>query len=103
MRVLEETGAPKVNIIGHSMGGLDSRYLSIDKLCVPEHLALAYAWTCRHFITHLGGHEVTAALITLGTPHRGSAYSDWVITKTEAIGLEKLFEAKVSDAAIASP
>lgn len=26
MQVLEETRAPKVNIIGHSMGGLDARY-----------------------------------------------------------------------------
>jgi triacylglycerol lipase len=73
MTVLEETKAPKVNIIGHSMGGLDAR----------------------HFISNLGGHEVTASLITLGTPHHGSAYGQWIVNKTEAIGLEQFFKAKI--------
>lgn len=73
MQVLEETRAPKVNIIGHSMGGLDAR----------------------HFISNLGGHEVTASLTTLGTPHRGSSYSDWIIAMTDAIGLERLFQAQI--------
>jgi len=31
MTVLEETKAPKVNIIGHSMGGLDARYQNFSR------------------------------------------------------------------------
>ncbi len=45
MQVLEETRAPKVNIIGHSMGGLDARY-SLGFLgfrCQPQSLTRARA------------------------------------------------------------
>lgn len=47
---LSETGATKVNIIAHSKGGLDSRYL----------------------ISHLGYADKVASLTTMSTPHRGS-------------------------------
>ena len=50
LKVLEETGAEKVNLIGHSKGGLDSKYL----------------------ITHLGMEDKIASLTTLATPHKGS-------------------------------
>lgn len=53
-RVLEETGAPKVNIIAHSKGGLDARYM----------------------ISSLGGDEIVASLTTISTPHRGCAMVD---------------------------
>lgn len=43
-----------VNIIAHSMGGLDARYL----------------------ITHLGMADRVASLTTIATPHRGCAVSD---------------------------
>lgn len=49
-RVLVETGAEKVNIIAHSKGGLDSKYM----------------------ITNLGMEDKVASLTTLCTPHRGS-------------------------------
>lgn len=49
-RVMEETGAEKVNIIGHSKGGLDSKYM----------------------ITKLGMEDKVASLTTLCTPHKGS-------------------------------
>lgn len=49
-RVLVETGAEKVNIIAHSKGGLDSKYM----------------------ITNLGMENKVASLTTLCTPHRGS-------------------------------
>ena len=52
--VLAETGACKVNIIAHSQGGLDSRYL----------------------ISSLGYGDRVAALITVATPHRGTALAD---------------------------
>lgn len=44
-------------IIAHSMGGLDARYM----------------------ITHLGMAERVDALLTISTPHRGSAYHDYLI------------------------
>lgn len=49
-RVLILTGAEKVNIIAHSKGGLDSKYM----------------------ITKLGMEDKVASLTTLCTPHRGS-------------------------------
>jgi triacylglycerol esterase/lipase EstA (alpha/beta hydrolase family) len=70
---VSRVGCPKVNIIAHSMGGLDARY----------------------FITHLEGHQVTASLITLSTPHKGSAYADQVLRATTAVGLERVFAAAV--------
>lgn len=48
--LLAETGAEKVNIIAHSKGGLDAKYM----------------------IRELGMAEKTASLTTLCTPHRGS-------------------------------
>lgn len=50
LAVLERTGAEKVNIIAHSKGGLDSKYM----------------------ITELGMEDKVASLTTLCTPHRGS-------------------------------
>lgn len=49
-RVKAESGAEKVNIIAHSKGGLDSKYM----------------------ITKLGMEDSVASLTTLCTPHRGS-------------------------------
>ncbi|MBQ7375096.1 MAG: alpha/beta fold hydrolase [Clostridia bacterium] len=49
-RVLDSTGAEKVNIIAHSKGGLDSKYM----------------------ISELGMEEKVASLTTLCTPHKGS-------------------------------
>lgn len=46
----------RVIIVGHSMGGLDARYM----------------------IHELGMAERVAALVTIATPHRGSPYADWV-------------------------
>lgn len=49
----------KLNLIAHSMGGLDSRYL----------------------ISKLGGNEYIASLTTIGTPHHGSSYCDFCVDK----------------------
>ncbi len=59
---LSQTGCDKVDLIGHSMGGLVVRY----------------------FIEKLGGARCVYTAITLGAPHRG--------TKTAALGLFKTAE-----------
>jgi triacylglycerol lipase len=46
--------APRVNLVAHSMGGLDARYA----------------------ISRLGLGERVASLITIGTPHRGTPIAD---------------------------
>ena len=56
-RVLEETGSDKVNIIAHSMGGVDSRYL----------------------ISTLGYGDRVASLTTISSPHRGTGIADAVL------------------------
>ena len=47
----------KVVIVGHSMGGLDARYM----------------------IGKLGMDDQVKALVTITTPHRGSPYADWCL------------------------
>ncbi len=54
--IKRETGCRKVNIIAHSKGGLDSRYL-ISGLHMEEHVA---------------------SLTTINTPHCGSALADFL-------------------------
>lgn len=56
MKVLRETGAEKVNVIAHSKGGLDTKYM----------------------ITELGMEEKIASLTTLCTPHKGSVIASWI-------------------------
>ena len=59
MKVLEETGAEKVNIIAHSKGGLDSRYA----------------------ISCLGMDKYVATLTTINTPHKGCDMVDFLLDK----------------------
>ena len=59
--VLTETGAEKLNLVAHSKGGLEARYL----------------------ISTLGFAEQTASLTTICTPHHGSrAAAEWLGRKT---------------------
>ncbi|RKP48244.1 triacylglycerol lipase [Trinickia fusca] len=53
-QVLAVTGAQKVNLIGHSQGGLTSRYVAA---VAPD---------------------LVASVTTIGTPHRGSEFADFV-------------------------
>jgi triacylglycerol lipase len=62
-RVLEETGAEKVNLIAFSSAGLDARYL-IGSLDRAEHVA---------------------ALVTVSTPHRGSPVVDHLFSHSERL------------------
>jgi len=52
--ILKETGASKVHIIAHSMGGLDARAM----------------------IARLGMADKVASLTTIGTPHKGTSFAD---------------------------
>lgn len=54
--VLDRTGAKKVNIIAHSKGGLDAKYM----------------------ITSLGMEDRVASLTTLCTPHKGSVIASLI-------------------------
>lgn len=58
-RVLELSGAEKVNIVAHSKGGLDARY-AISKLGMAEHVA---------------------SLTTINTPHRGCQFADALLDR----------------------
>ncbi|AOJ07960.1 triacylglycerol lipase [Burkholderia mayonis] len=54
-QVLAVTGAQKVNLIGHSQGGLSSRYVAA---VAPD---------------------LVASVTTIATPHRGSQFADFVL------------------------
>jgi triacylglycerol lipase len=59
-RILSETKAEKVHIVAHSMGGLDTRHMLFDH-------------------RKEGFHEKVASLTTLGTPHHGSSFADFLV------------------------
>jgi triacylglycerol lipase len=52
-----------VHVIGHSMGGLDARYM----------------------ISRLGMADRVLSLTTLGTPHRGSSFADWSVKRFRSL------------------
>lgn len=58
----EVPGEP-VHLIGHSMGGLD----------------------CRYLIACLGMAARVLTLTTIGTPHRGTAFADWGVRRFERV------------------
>ena len=74
-RILILTGAEKVNIIAHSKGGLDSKYM----------------------ITELGMEDKVASLTTLCTPHKGSIIASKIwelpmpIKKLMAFGIDMFY------------
>ena len=55
--VLAETGAARVHLIAHSMGGLDAR----------------------HLISSLGWHDRVATLTTVATPHHGASIAEMAL------------------------
>jgi triacylglycerol lipase len=55
--IQREVPAGPLHIIGHSMGGLDARYM----------------------ISRLGMDQRVLSLTTIGTPHWGSSFADWAI------------------------
>jgi triacylglycerol lipase len=63
--ILAKTGAAKLNVIGHSQGGMDARILAS-----PNGLAMG---------------DVIASVTTLATPHRGSGVADAALGLTSNI------------------
>jgi triacylglycerol lipase len=59
--ILGKTGAEKVSIIAHSMGGLDARHMMVNERNAGKI------------------HEKIAALVTISTPHEGSPAADWML------------------------
>lgn len=62
-KILSETKADAVNLIAHSMGGLDARYM----------------------ISQLAMSNYVASLVTMSTPHRGSSLADIVLETPERV------------------
>jgi triacylglycerol lipase len=56
---LDALGAERVNLVAHSMGGLDARW----------------------YVGRMGGERRVASLVTIGTPHRGTVAADWVVRR----------------------
>lgn len=73
--ILEGSQGRPVNIIAHSMGGLDARYM------------ISYAHRRRLRKQQKGNDINVKALVTIATPHHGSAYADFLFDK---IGPERL-------------
>ena len=61
-RLLNQTGARKINIIAHSMGGLDARHMMFNDRNETKI------------------HKSIASLTTISTPHEGSPLADWGLT-----------------------
>lgn len=61
--IIKQTRADKVNLIAHSMGGLDARYM----------------------ISRLEMHGSVASLTTVATPHRGSSLAEVVLDRPARI------------------
>lgn len=59
LKILKETRTEKVNIIAHSMGGLDARHMMFNDRNDGEI------------------HQSVASLTTISTPHEGSPFADW--------------------------
>ncbi|MCL2019025.1 MAG: triacylglycerol lipase [Oscillospiraceae bacterium] len=76
LKIIEETNCEKVNIIAHSKGGIDARYM----------------------ISMLGMGKYTASLTTINTPHYGCKFVSRILEKTSqktlslvGSGYEKIF------------
>lgn len=63
--ILKTTGAKKVNLIGHSQGGLDARYIASPG--------------------GLGQGKKIASITTVATPHLGSGVADFALKRTAKV------------------
>ncbi len=75
--IRREVGDRPVHVVGHSMGGLDARYM----------------------ISKLGMDRQVRSLTTVGTPHRGTPFADWGVRRLARLLCPLLRAAGVSDEA----
>jgi pimeloyl-ACP methyl ester carboxylesterase len=59
-RIRAQTGAAKVDIVCHSMGGLAARY----------------------YLRHFEGHMYVRRLVTIATPHQGTKWARWPLNQS---------------------
>ena len=59
--LLAQAGPGPFHLVGHSLGGLDSRYL----------------------VSNLGMAGQAVSLTTMGTPHTGSSFADWLVDRLD--------------------
>ena len=90
-RILARTGAARLNLVCHSMGGLDARVM------------LHHSWLARD-----GFQARIASISTIGTPHRGTVFADLglaglpgAIAAARALGLDLAGFADLTTAACA--
>lgn len=76
--ILEDSHGRPVNIIAHSMGGLDARYM----------ISYAHRRRAQRGETHAPSNDINVrSLVTIATPHHGSAYADYLF---DQIGPDRL-------------
>ena len=63
--IVREVPAGPVHVIGHSMGGLDARYM----------------------VAKLGMDRRVLSVTTVATPHRGSSFADWGVSRFARLAL----------------
>ena len=68
--IRRELGTQSFHVVGHSLGGLDARYMT----------------------SRLGMESQVRSLTTIGTPHRGSTFADWSLDRF-ARNIRPLFRA----------
>lgn len=83
--ILESSKGRPVNIIAHSMGGIDSRYM-ISKSRQKRTLAQEQKNEPENDVN-------VRALVTIATPHHGSTYADFLLDLIGPDNLPRLFDA----------
>lgn len=83
--ILESSDGRPVNIIAHSMGGIDSRYM-ISKSRQKRTAAQERRSEPENDVN-------VRALVTIATPHHGSAYADYLLDQIGPDNLPRLYDA----------
>lgn len=85
--ILAASAGRPVNIVAHSMGGLDARYM-ISRASRQKKRSSSSSTTSEP------DNDVNVrALVTIATPHHGSAYADFLLDQIGPDNLPRLYEA----------
>lgn len=91
--ILETSKGRPVNIIAHSMGGLDARYMISRSRQKRSSVTAAAAAAAAAQHDEPENDVNVRALVTIATPHHGSAYADWLLNQIGPDNLPHLYEA----------